>query len=99
MYLPLRWNKSVISRHIKSIFKEEELDENRTIAKNATVQKEGENRVCAKNARTGHDCKKYVVDYYNLDVIISANYRVKSMEVGGGCALIPNVDKFEMVEE
>ena len=56
-------DKSVISRHIKSIFKDEELDENRVIAKNAT---------------TASDGKTYDVSYYNLDVIISVGYRVKS---------------------
>ena len=59
-------DKSVISRHIKNIFKEEELDENQTVAKNATVQNEGEKQVTR------------VIDYYNLDVIISVGYRVKS---------------------
>ena len=56
-------DKSVISRHIKSIFKDEELDENLVIAKNAT---------------TASDGKTYDVSYYNLDVIISVGYRVKS---------------------
>jgi len=58
-------NKSVISRHIKNIFKEEEL-ENSTVANFATVQLEG---------------TRYVnrdVEYYNLDMIISVGYRVKS---------------------
>lgn len=31
-----------------------------------------------KNARTGHDGKNYTVDFYNLDVVISVGYRVKS---------------------
>ena len=56
-------DKSVISRHIRNIFKEGELDKNRVIAKNAT---------------TASDGKTYMVDYYNLDVIISIGYRVKS---------------------
>lgn len=56
-------DKSVISRHIKSIFEDEELDENRVVAKNAT---------------TASDGKNYIVTYYNLDVIISVGYRVKS---------------------
>lgn len=56
-------DKSVISRHIKNIFKEGELDENRVVAKNAT---------------TASDGKTYDVVYYNLDVIISVGYRVKS---------------------
>ena len=56
-------NRSVITRHIQNIFLEGELDEK---------------RVCAKNARTGPDGKRYLIDYYNLDVIISVGYRVKS---------------------
>ena len=36
-------DKSVISRHIKNIFKERELEPNQTVAKNATVQAEGKN--------------------------------------------------------
>lgn len=60
-------DKSVISRHIKNIFEEEELDKNSTVAKNATVQKEGQREVIRE------------VSYYNLDVIISVGYRVKSL--------------------
>lgn len=58
-------NKSTISRHIKNIFQEEELDENSTVANFATVQTEG-NRQIKRN-----------IAYYNLDVIISVGYRVK----------------------
>jgi hypothetical protein len=56
-------DKSVISRHISNIFKEEELNKNSVVAKNAT---------------TASDGKIYLVEYYNLDVIISVGYRVKS---------------------
>ncbi len=56
-------DKSVISRHINNIFKEEELQKNSVVAKNAT---------------TASDGKTYQVDYYNLDVIISVGYRIKS---------------------
>lgn len=59
-------NKSSVSRHISNIFKEEELDVNSTVAKFATVQIEG-NREITRN-----------LEYYNLDVIISVGYRVKS---------------------
>ena len=59
-------DKSVISRHIKNIFKEGELTEKETVAKNATVQHEG-GKLVTRN-----------IDYYNLDVIISVGYRVKS---------------------
>ncbi len=57
-------DKSVISRHIKNAL-EEELD-NSTVANFATVQKEGPREVTRN------------IEYYNLDVIISVGYRVKS---------------------
>ncbi len=59
-------DKSVISRHIRDVFREHELSKEATIAKNATVQIEG-GRVIVRQ-----------IDYYNLDVIISVGYRVKS---------------------
>ena len=61
-------DKSVISRHIKNIYNENELDELSTVAKNATVQKEGGREVVRD------------VDYYNLDMIISVGYRVNSTQ-------------------
>jgi len=57
-------DKSTISRHIKNIFQEGELDRNSVVANFAT---------------TATDGKTYQVDYYNLDVIISVGYRVKSL--------------------
>ena len=57
-------NKSTISRHIKNIFQEKELLEASVVAKFAT---------------TASDGKIYQVDYYNLDVVISVGYRVKSI--------------------
>lgn len=57
-------DKSVISRHIKNV-KEEELKNDSVVAKFAT---------------TASDGKTYQVDYYNLDMIISIGYRVKSKE-------------------
>ncbi len=59
-------DKSVISRHIKSIFQTGELDKNSTVAKNATVQIEGKRKI-----------NRDIV-FYNLDVIISVGYRVNS---------------------
>lgn len=56
-------DKSVIGKHVRNIFKEGEL------------KKES---VWAKFAYTASDGKTYQVDYYNLDVIISVGYRVKS---------------------
>lgn len=59
-------DKSTISRHIKNVFKEGELSENSTVAKFATVQNEGNRNV------------ERMIENYNLDVIISVGYRVKS---------------------
>lgn len=57
-------DKSTISRHIKNIFKDGELHQDSVVANFAT---------------TAADGKTYQVDYYNLDVIISVGYRVKSI--------------------
>lgn len=59
-------NKSTISRHIKNIYSEEELVQEATVAYFATVQNEGNRQV------------ERSICYYNLDVIISVGYRVKS---------------------
>jgi len=61
-------DKSVISRHIRNVFEEEELEEWATVAKFATVQNE-KGRLVERQ-----------IDYYNLDVIISVGYRVKSKQ-------------------
>ena len=58
--------KQNISLHIKNIFDEEELIENSTVKEFLTVQKEGNRKVERK------------VKYYNLDMIISLGYRIKS---------------------
>jgi hypothetical protein len=60
-------DKSTISRHIKNIYAEGELVRNSTVANFATVQNEGDRQVVRN------------IDYYNLDVIISVGYRVKSI--------------------
>ena len=57
-------DKSTVSRHIKNIFQEGELEQSSVVANFAT---------------TAADGKNYQVDYYNLDVIISVGYRVKSI--------------------
>lgn len=57
-------DRSVIGKHIRNIFKEGELNKE---------------SVWAKFAHTADDGKTYQVDYYNLDVIISVGYRVKSL--------------------
>ena len=56
-------DKSVISRHIKNVFEERELARDSVVAESAT---------------TAADGKTYQVEFYNLDVIISVGYRVKS---------------------
>lgn len=56
-------DRTVIGRHLRNIFKDGELEEK---------------RVCAKNAHTAADGKTYVVNFYNLDAIISVGYRVNS---------------------
>ncbi len=58
-------DKSVISRHVRNVFKEGELQRESVVAKNAT---------------TAADGKIYQVEFFNLDVIISVGYRVKSKE-------------------
>ncbi len=55
--------RSVITKHIRNILKDKELEEN---------------SVCAKFAHTANDGKTYQVQYYNLDVILSVGYRTNS---------------------
>ncbi|MSM39372.1 MAG: cytochrome C biogenesis protein CycH [Geobacter sp.] len=57
--------RSVITKHLRNVFKEGELDEN---------------SVRAKYAHTAPDGKEYQTQFYNLDVIISVGYRVKSQQ-------------------
>ena len=57
--------RSTIAEHILNVFKERELDKN---------------SVCRDFRRTGKDGKEYEVQHYNLDVIISVGYRVKSLQ-------------------
>ena len=59
-------NKSTISRHIKNVLEDGELEEKATVANFATVQKEGTRKV------------EREITYYNLDMIISVGYRVHS---------------------
>lgn len=58
--------KQNVSLHVGNVFKEGELEQESTVKEYLTVQKEGERKVSRK------------VKYYNLDVIISVGYRVKS---------------------
>jgi hypothetical protein len=56
-------DKSVISRHLRNIFKNRELERKAVVAKNAT---------------TAADGKIYQVEFFNLDAILSVGYRVSS---------------------
>ena len=67
MALLFKQTKQNISLHINNCFKEGELDKTATVKKSLTVQKEGKRTV------------KRIIEYYNLDVIISVGYRVKSL--------------------
>jgi hypothetical protein len=58
-------DRSVVTKHLKNIFAEEELQET---------------SVCAKIAHTANDGKNYLTKFYNLDAIISVGYRVSSRE-------------------
>ena len=60
-------DKSTISKHIKNIFNEGELERGAVVANFATVQMEGDREITRN------------ITYYNLDVIISVGYRVKSL--------------------
>lgn len=57
--------RSVVTKHVRNVFREGELDPD---------------SVCAKFAHTATDGKTYQVDHYNLDVVISVGYRVKSAQ-------------------
>jgi len=59
-------DKSGISRHIQNIFESNELEQKATVAKIATVQKEGRRKVSRE------------IEFYNLDIILSVGYRVNS---------------------
>ena len=71
-------SKSNISEHIKHIFEEGELEET---------------SVARKFRTTGADGKNYNITHYNLDMIISLGYRVKSLililQKSRQCAIIP----------
>ena len=56
-------DRTVITRHLRNIFRSGELEES---------------AVCAKNAHTASDGKTYMTNFYNLDAIISVGYRVNS---------------------
>lgn len=60
--------KQNISQHINNCYKENELDRNSTVKEYLTVQDEGRRKIRRK------------INYYNLDVVISVGYRVKSIQ-------------------
>ena len=64
----LQTTKQNISLHIKNVFEEGELDSGATVKESLTVQQEGSRQVTRK------------IEHYNLDVIISVGYRVKSKQ-------------------
>jgi len=68
--LAMLFNRDIktIGKHINTIFEEQELDIKSTVAKFATVQIEGDRKI------------KREIEHYNLDVIISVGYRVKSKQ-------------------
>jgi hypothetical protein len=75
-------DKSVISRHIRNVFEEGELPPEATVAEYATVQTEGARTVSRE------------IEFYNLDVIISVGYRVKSQRRQGQiltCGIWPRI--------
>ena len=59
-------DKSVISRHLRNVFSSGELQREGTVAKNATVQTEGDREVVRH------------IEFFNLDAILSVGYRVNS---------------------
>ena len=61
-------DKSVISRHLRNVFKDGELSYEATVAKNATIQTEAGRQVKRK------------IEFYNLDAILSVGYRVNSKQ-------------------
>ena len=68
--MAMLFNRDVktIGKHINNVFTEGELDRDSTVANFATVQNEGGRKV------------ERLIEYYNLDVIISVGYRVKSVQ-------------------
>lgn len=77
-------DKSVIYRHIRNIYQEGELERGATVAKNATVQTEGDRRV------------RREIELYNLDATISVGYRVNSrraVQFNRLAALLGNLDQ------
>ena len=74
-------DRTSIVRHIRNIYKSEELDQNSTCAKNAQVRTEGHRSILRE------------IPYYNLDMIISVGYRVNSKNATSFCSWATSVLK------
>lgn len=68
MAMLFKQTKQNISLHINNCFKENELDRNSTVKENLTIRNEGKRKIRRK------------INLYNLDVVISVGYRVKSKQ-------------------
>ena len=68
MAILFKQTKQNISLHINNCYKENELDRNSTVKEYLTVQNEGRRKIRRK------------INFYNLDVVISMGYRVKSIQ-------------------
>jgi hypothetical protein len=68
MAILFKQTKQNISLHINNCYKENELDRNSTVKEYLTVQNEGRRKIRRK------------INFYNLDVVISVGYRVKSIQ-------------------
>ncbi len=79
-------DKSVISSHLKNIFQNEELEEVETVAKFATVQLEGQKSV------------ERMIEYYNLDGILSVGYRVNSKRGAQFCRWASDILKERIIK-
>jgi hypothetical protein len=69
-------DKSVISRHLRNVFQSGELERQATVAKSATVQREGGREVIRE------------IEYFNLDAILSVDYRGNSKRGWTGHGLL-----------
>jgi len=65
-------DKSGISRHINNIYQTDELEQNSTVAKIATVRKEGKREVVRE------------IEFYNLDIILSVGFGIPSQQPAPG---------------
>jgi hypothetical protein len=76
-------DRKTVTEHIQNVFKEGELVEN---------------SVCRKSQHTAEDGKIYNVNFYNLDVIISVGYRVKSQRGMSGFPTYRSILRYKKIE-